>query len=358
MMNEPIERRRFLKLTALAGSTVIALASGATALAGCSSGSSSVSGSDAEKLPVPSDAGSAAKANGLLASFALISDLHLAPDTAQSTMFSQTLADIAAYEQRPDAILVAGDIADHGLTAEFDVFKSVVAESSFDLSDFIVTIGNHEQFETDDPGEPDEDSEDYTAEHLAFKRGLFTSAFDLESLSYDKHVAGQHVVMLGPDNLDNIANFSFSDELVDWLEEMLDEDARLGVRTIVVTHEPIPGVSPSASSRQWGYYNSMVDYDRLLDVVLAHPRAIFVSGHTHLQPGVYAVEGGDGTPCGPIFVNEGAIGRGIIDVEDYEAGRFISMSVLLDIYKDRLYLRFRKHTDQTWFLDPVEIQIA
>ena len=334
-----LNRRQFLKLITIAGgSAAIAISTGCST---SSSGTSSSASASASSSSASSNA--AASGTGLLASFALMSDVHINADNdTPTTRFKNALEQIAAMDTRPDAIVVAGDLTDNGQAKQYAIFKQVVQASSFDLDDFIIVSGNHDQY-VDDVDDPEE----FESQHK-----LLIKTFDLPGLYYDTKVAGQHFIIMGPDGIiDNWCNFKATETQLNWLDGLLAADAKAGVNSFIVCHEPICSTISGSYEGDWGYVNSFVNSDEVLAVVGKYPHAVYISGHTHIFPAVEADENE------PIYVTDGSCARSYKPGEGFDQENPQSFGIMMEVYSDHLTFHTRNFRDNEWDGEPLEVPL-
>ena len=325
-----LDRRQFLKSAAvLGGASLLGIG------AGCSSTSASTSASSASTSSASGEAAQGGS-DGLVASFMLLSDTHLkVGDDEANTHFSNALAEIATYDPVPDAITIIGDITNDGYQEEYDLMRELVDASPFTLDDFIFAIGNHDQWSDDE-----EDLSTFAPFHERF-----IASTGVPGLYYDKTVAGQHFIVLGPDELhDDWSRFQFTDEQLAWLDALMTQDEAAGKFPFVLCHEPMNETVTGTHENEWGYDASITaDADDLMAVLEKHPRSAYITGHTHIYPGVDATN-----PARPVFVNDGSCARSYFSLESIAERGLVSDGMLMKVYADHLEFSARNFTAQTW----------
>ncbi len=332
-----VSRRTFLHLTAVLGVGTLLGASGCTTprASACSSTADENNDTPAYSSTTPTDASNLS--SDALATFMLMSDVHINNGNNDAiTRFRQALTDIASLEQRPDAIAVIGDLSDQGYADEHDIFKQLVAESDFSLDNMIIAMGNHDLWVVHDPA---------NEELVAQQRAAFVDAYNLPGLYYDTTVAGQHVVVLGPDKFcEDWVCFDMSDDQLSWLDSILKNDVDAGVHTYVFCHEPINNTVYGSEDGSWGSRNSFYDYRKIDDVVSQYPQAIFLSGHTHVYPGIKADDANR-----PIYVNDGSCARSY-KPQTNERG---SWGMQMTVFNDYLEFKIRDFEGHQWLDEPL-----
>ena len=325
-MSVNITRRRFVEVTTAAAG----LAFGSALLGGCSTGSTASSASGtvanssaghiangapkyqnamnkAQKIDTAPDESEA------LAKFIVVSDTHLASNYQPYVDRVQNMfEDIAQFAPDNAAIIVNGDITNHGYLEEFDKFAELAEASGFAYpDDFVLIIGNHDQYDSTEGAEPVSNLTDRFREQAGIA--------DQPHPYYERTINGVHLIMLGPDSFpdDNWAHFGISDEEVSWLDDMLDADLDNGRLSLVFMHEPlyytVRNTMPGDFGHEWSLSDE--DNDNLHECLRKHPNVIFFSGHTHALPDTVQLETDE-----PLYVGTGSIAYCIDDVDDDTTG--------------------------------------
>lgn len=336
-----ITRRNFIRLAALTSASAALTASGCAGASSTSASSTESAASTSESEPASavteSTASTSSPSTEALATFMLMSDVHInSGSDTEIARFRQALADVASFETRPNVIAVIGDLSDRGYAEEHELFKQVVQESDFSLDEMIIAMGNHDLWVVDDA-----ENEALVAQ----QREDFVAAYNLPGLYYETQVAGQHVVVLGPDKFcSDWVRFDMTDEQLSWLDGILAADAAAGVHTYVFCHEPINNTVPGSEEGSWGSRNSFIDYEKIDAVVSKYPQAVYLSGHTHVYPGIEASDASR-----PLYVNDGSC-RSSYKPGTNERG---SWGMHMTIYRDHLEFHVRDFENHQWLEEPI-----
>lgn len=319
-------RRVFVSYLGIA--TAAALVPG---LSGCSMGQAlqDTFGDETEPSNQPSNpSGQSVEASPFpTARLAVISDIHIAGDFEEALQHTRAAFQaIMQFDPPPDAIIINGDIANHGFEEEYDLLQQLAAETGFAFpDDFILTMGDHEQWghipygaEPDYPGQ----------------REVFLRRCGLDSLYYDRSVNGEHLIMLGPD--EDPATWpamKMSEAQLAWLDQQLAADDQQGLRSFVFLHEPPNDTVPYTFEGEIKH-GANESSDAFRAVVDKYRNAIVFSGHTHSP-----VAFNRPLENGPLYVADGAVAYLRDDAytdERTEAGSAQSRGLLADIYSDRV----------------------
>jgi 3',5'-cyclic-AMP phosphodiesterase len=185
--------------------------------------------------------------------FAHVSDVHLDGTGPIAQRTRKVMDHLAALPGSLDAVVVTGDIADHGTDAEYAEAKAVLS-LPYPL---IVGMGNHDErraFRRTLLGVPPEEA----------GGGPINSAHEIGGVTFamcDSSIAGRDDGFL-------------ADETLDWLDATLR--TAVGPAFVCFHHPPVTVAQPFIDQIR------MTGEDRLADVVRAHPRVIaLLCGHAH-----------------------------------------------------------------------------
>lgn len=325
-MRPDITRRGFVKIATATTGAVF----GSTLLGGCSSGSSANTASTtttantvghmnngspkyqnamnkAAKVDTTPDEAEA------LATFIVVSDTHLTLDYQPYVDRVQNMfEDIAQFAPDNAAIIVNGDITNHGYPEEYAKFAELAEASGFSYpDDFILIIGNHDQYDSTGGAAPVSNLTDLFREQAGIS--------DQPHPYYERTINGVHLIMLGPDRYPdgNWAHFGISDEQIEWMDDMLDADLDAGKLSFVFMHEPLYKTVRNTEPGDFGHEWSLSDEDNenLHTCLKKHPNVIYFTGHTHALPDTVQLEREE-----LLYVGTGSIAYCIDDADDDTTG--------------------------------------
>ena len=161
--------------------------------------------------------------DALQLSFATLSDSHLTDaGVARQTMLSQGFRDL---DGKVDAIVVVGDMTNHGERTQYQKFYDCV-NKSIKASKFIPVAGNHDT-RTENLRE-----EDPTYEFIRAYNEY--SGKNLTKPYFTEEVKGYTFIVLFTENL--------SDEQISWFDSEMEKAAKKDKPIFVMCHWPINGV--------------------------------------------------------------------------------------------------------------------
>lgn len=190
-----------------------------------------------------------------LANFAVISDVHIGRTglgTSPEKKFKKALGKINEKLGTPDAILIVGDLTEHGYDAEYKKFKSVLDQNVLDGTKVGIVMGNHEYYR----GGTAEDARD-----------AYTSK--IGELHTDTVVGGVH--MIGISLYSSTGDYkNATDYLCEHVRAAAAEDPNMPI--IVYTHMGFSDV----------YDDEPTTFGKDLESLIEEfPQIISFSGHMH-----------------------------------------------------------------------------
>ena len=259
-----------------------------------------------------------------LARLAVIGDTHVTASFEPGVMHTRAAFQaITQFDPQPDAIIINGDITDHGLEEEYDLVTQLAAEAGLQFpGSFVPVMGNHEQRGG---------FTEFSPEVYQLQRDLFLRRCQLNRLYYDTEVGGQHLIALGPDaDPENWWTFRLSAEQLSWLDDLLARDAEQSRRSFVFLHQPARDTVLYTHEDELAQY-ALESSEGLLAVVNKYRDVILLTGHSHSPNDFQRPD-----PAGPLFVANSAIAYLRTDAHDSTVGdTTMSRGLIIDVFTDR-----------------------
>ena len=281
------------------------------------------------------------KADAFITSFVVMSDTHIDEDlTRNIDHLVNALADIRSFDPAPNTIVLLGDITESGKAEQYALVKSICESSGYSYpDDFTMVMGNHDQYSADFDPEKAGIDEQYMR---------FMEQAGVSNVYYDRDLKGLHFICLGPDEnmTGSWGRFNFSSTQIDWLRQLLDDDASQNKTSFVFCHEPLFDTVANTGPGSWSESNSLEDDDELFSVLAGKPNIVFFSGHIHLYPDIAHPD-----PKGPLYVNDGAVGPGQVApgvMGSYPDDFTGSHGWLVSVFEDRIEFRARDFNKREW----------
>ena len=174
-----------------------------------------------------------------------------------NTQLAQAVAHINAIEPTPDAVIVSGDLTDHGRAEEYDLLREILAEL---LPPVFVIPGNHDRREVLLRAFA---SEKYLPPPDAPFVNYAIDRFPLRLVGLDTSVPGQDYGLMCAQRLQ-------------WLDETLN--ARPDAPTLIFMHHP-----PFRTGVQWMDASGLHGSGMMEQVVRRHKQVVRVACG-HIQP--------------------------------------------------------------------------
>lgn len=290
--------------------------------------------------PVPEPAG------GHPFRVALLSDVHVQPEDSGlaksiNGKLLKAIDDLRSVQ--PDLWVTNGDIADHGVSSEFEAFKKIMGTVT-KRDRLLVTTGNHEFYDME------------TTDDVSLNR--FREAFGVQQPYSSSVFGGVHFVMLADEQWKLAPHHKdwcwITPEQLRWFERVLNEHK--DKFTAVFMHQPLnETVVSSQGPNAFGGSNAAKE---LYDLIKQHKQVrLWFSGHTHRR---LEQEGQVVTKEHTTFVALGSTiyqGRVNPNGGGFNRDNDASQSRLMEIYPDKVIIRARDHTEGRW-MDELELNIS
>ncbi len=227
-----------------------------------------------------------------------------------------------------DAFLIAGDITENCLEAEWDMITEML--NKYNYGEYLIwATGNH----------------DIRLRDYEESLGRFTGTYneitggELDSMSYTMEINGYTFVVMGSDK--TVMEEAFiSDEQLEWLDASLAEATADGKPVFVVLHQPLKkthglpipwGNGTNANAGHVGEQS-----EEIQEVLDSYKNVILISGHLHLGMGQYTYEKIGNNIHG---VNVPAVGK---NNEDGDYNEF-STGYSVEVYENEVIFRARDY---------------
>lgn len=277
--------------------------------------------------------------------FAVISDVHMTEEKARADMLRFGLQDMQEFESPLDALILSGDITDHGEREEWENVASAFADYT-PAKNIILAQGNHDTWTGDD---------DYalSREHF-FEFNEKIAGREIDNVYYSTKVNGYTFIVLGSE-ADHTSQ-TVSDEQVAWLAEEMEKASQDGLPIFVINHWPIN--ESHGLPETWGDDEPMPDDGGIGDksaevekILKSYNNVFYITGHIHsgfTKPGQEDVYGylsveSDGSfhsvnlPQYMYLTLRGRIANGT--------------GFTFEVYEDKVEIRARSFSAGVWYTD-------
>ncbi|MBR4767319.1 MAG: metallophosphoesterase [Clostridia bacterium] len=282
------------------------------------------------------------KSDGCLASFAVISDTHLTEANGRREVLEIGLEDMSKAKDRLDALVICGDITDHGYDTMWESFA--LALSKYDISDNnIMVIGNHDTWGSDDVA--------VTKENF-IKYNKLATGREISEVYYTTEINGCPAIVLGSEGDHTYA--TVSDTQIEWFAQQMEAASQTGRPIFIFFHQPVndthglPYTWEMNKEDEPGTGGIGDASDRILEIIKQYKNVFYISGHIH--------EGFSTEDDGTVYASiEKYDGYTLINVPCYmysdflRGGNFLNgTGYVVEVYENEVLFRARNFISGIW----------
>lgn len=212
----------------------------------------------------------------ILLNFAAISDIHMTDGSIRMQMLKCGLWDMENAHNELDALILTGDITDHGLVPEYENLKKAFEPYS-PAKEILMAVGNHDTW-------TDEDDRYEPAKENFVKYSKEITGRELTECYYSTEINGYTFIVMASEGT-NVAAY-ISETQLGWLRAEMDKAAEKGLPIFVVSHWPV--AQSHGLPETWGEEEpnvldgSLGDQNYAVEEILKDYENVFMlSGHIH-----------------------------------------------------------------------------
>ncbi len=219
--------------------------------------------------------------------FAAISDIHMTEETARRDMLRFGLQDMQDFENQLDALVLSGDLTDHGEEAEWEMLKEAFLPYS-PAKNLIMAQGNHDTWTEDD-------KYDLARTHF-IRYNKEIAGREIENEYYSTKINGYTFIVMASET-DRVAAY-ISDKQLEWLANEMEKASEDGLPIFVISHWPIN--QSHGLPETWGEDDMEPDDGgfgdqsaQVEEILKKYDNVFLISGHIHSgfandkQTGIY-----------------------------------------------------------------------
>lgn len=282
----------------------------------------------------------------VLLDFAAISDIHMTDDFLRGFILECGLDDMDKAVNKPDALILAGDMTDDGYDSDYENLKKSFAPYN-PAENIIMALGNHDTW-TDDHVQ-----EAAKANFIKYSKEI--SGRDITECYYSTEINGYTFIVMGSEGTSVDAYISPAQ--LQWLRAEMDKAAEKDLPIFVISHWPLAFThglpdrwtdeeNPEPLEGSFGNQNAEVDA-----ILKDYENVFLISGHIH----------------NGLVNEERADIYGYTSVESYGSlhsinlpaymfptgsGNFMNGSgYSIEVYEDEVMIRARNFITGVWFTD-------
>lgn len=200
--------------------------------------------------------------------------------------FDAACEDLANANDGVDSLLIAGDIAENGLKAEYQYISEKLADAN--VGSYMMAVGNHDVrlriYKNT--------VKNFTAFNNNLNANYGDADFTIDSLHYTYDVKGYTFIVLGTDRTEFEESY-FNEAQLEWLDSELAKATAKGKPAFVVCHQSLKDThglpdtwnSPSETAGTVGEQS-----DELKEILNKYKNVFMISGHLHTGLGQYTYE--------------------------------------------------------------------
>lgn len=207
--------------------------------------------------------------------FAAISDIHMTEETARRDMLRFGLEDMQSFSDELDALLLAGDLTDHGEESEWEMLKEAFSGYT-PAKKLIIAQGNHDTWTEDDKYD--------LARTYFIKYNKEISGREIENEYYSTEINGYTFIVLASET-DRTSAY-ISDAQLSWLSAEMAKAAEKDLPIFVVCHWPIN--QTHGLPETWGEDDMEPDDGGIGDqsakveeILKSYENVFMITGHIH-----------------------------------------------------------------------------
>ena len=283
------------------------------------------------------------KEEDCLLNFAAISDPHVDGTALNAFMLDLVLADMEKADTRLDALVITGDITDHGYLEQWEKFYGTM--SKYDPADEIVlAVGNHDTWT--------EDSGIVLAKEYFIEYNKKVAGREIDNMYYSTEINGYSFIVMGSEY--DHTDAYISPEQLAWLDAEMAKAAEKGLPIFVVSHWPINQTHGLPES--WGDEEPEPDdggfgeqSDEVEAILKKYENVFLLSGHIHTG---YIGETTESVWGYKSIESDGSFHSVNLPSVTYFNARgelFSGKGYQIEVYEDSVLIRQRCYSGGAWY---------
>lgn len=277
--------------------------------------------------------------------FASISDIHMTEETARRDMLRFALEDFEDFTYPLDALVLTGDLTDHGEEPEWEMLKEAFSGYT-PAKNLILAQGNHDTWTEDDKYD--------LARTLFIKYNKEIADRKIDHEYYSTKINGYTFIVLASET-DRTSAY-MSDSQLQWLSEEMEKASQDGLPIFVICHWPIN--ESHGLPETWGDDEPEIDDGgigdqsaRVEEILKSYENVFLVSGHIHSG---FNHEGYEDTYGYMSVESDGSFHS--VNLPSYMymtiRGRIANGTGFnFEVYEDEVIIRGRSYSAGIWYTD-------
>ena len=283
------------------------------------------------------------KDENCLLNFAAISDAHVDGTALNAFMLDLVLADMEKADTRLDALVITGDVTDHGYLEQWE--KVYGTMSKYDPADEIVlAVGNHDTW-TEDDGI-------VLAKKYFIDYNRKIAGREIDNMYYSTEINGYSFIVMGSEY--DHTDAYISPEQLAWLDAEMAKAAEKNLPIFVISHWPLNQTHGLPES--WGDDEPEPDdggfgdqSDEVEAILKKYENVFLLSGHIHTG---YIDDRTEGVWGYKSFESDGSFHSINLPSVTYFNARgelFSGKGYQMEVYEDYVLIRQRSYSGGAWY---------
>lgn len=293
--------------------------------------------------PTPTEPEATPRPTGPLASFFILSDLHVSAGASYPSDHLKKALDEATgeFKAQTDAIILTGDVTESGTDRDYKELQSVL--SKYKLPPYYANMGNHDYYrvwiDREDNWNQKGFPNGWTDQE---SQQAFLNFFGLEKPYYEVQLKDCLILMLSQEiyqqtRSDVGEGAWYSDDQLEWLRSRLAANPA-GSPVFVMIHQPLPAAGQDGGSHR------VIPAKKFREILRPYPNVFVFSGHGHqdFQNGTahYIKE------TFHWFVNS-SVGR-VLNAKYEHVRKDAAQGLYVQVFADRVELKGREFSTGEW----------
>ena len=281
--------------------------------------------------------------------FAAISDLHI--QTEEYSKYISDFIDLAfaaimpgfkKFDQKLDALVLTGDITEHGYVSQWQKTESILTSSDY-ADNIILAAGNHDLWTR---GEQGRTSEDLFKEYNKKITGRET-----DKMYYSTEVKGYTFIILCSESDSVGANFG--DAQMEWFKAELAKAAEKDLPIFVISHWPLNKTHGLPQSFGDAEYDDMTGgigarSDEVEEALKAYDNVFLLSGHIHTTLSNAETEAELGYRSIESDGSFHSINLPRVSFLSQNGYHWLGSGYNVEVYEDKVVFRARNYISDNW----------
>ncbi len=282
--------------------------------------------------------------NNCLLNFVAISDTHVHADGDggyNDMIFSLVMPDLEGAEVKPDALVISGDVTDHGEEAEWKYLENLMSQYN-PAERTLLAIGNHDTWTEEG---------DKTSKQLFIEYNKKITGERVSNVYYSTKVNGYYFIFLGSEK-DNTDAY-FSEKQLNWLKSEMKKASKTRKPIFVVSHWPMN--ETHGLPETWGdeeytrMTGGMGEQSAQVKKILNKYKNVFlISGHIHSGLSNSAMAESNGYQSIEQYGNIVSVNLPTVNAVTGSGHFMLGTGYNVEVYEDEVVFRARNYAAQCW----------